>query len=186
MDLPSNHFTHVISNFGLIGIPEPRAILSEVYRVLRPSGTAAFSIFKSVGWFDIARVAIANIPGAPAFPTWEESFTTSMKNPQPGDDQWTKPEYFEQQIRKAGFTDVKTVLHENQTRCKNAEEYLKVFTMVMNAILRNAWSQEDFERIEPHMQGAVVDELKRRFGDGEIVLKWEAYCITTKTPPSKT
>ena len=186
MDLPSNHFTHVITNFALVGIPDPRAALSEIYRVLRPSGTAAFSICKSVGWFDIARAATASIPGAPPFPTWEEFCTMFMKDPQPSDGQWTKPEYFEEQIRKAGFTDVKTVLHENQTRCKNAEEYLKVFTMVMNAILRNAWSQEDLERIEPHMQGAVVDELKHRFGDGEIVLKWEAYCITTKTPLSKT
>ena len=107
-----------------------------------------------------------------------------MKDPQPSDGQWTKPEYFEEQIRKAGFADIKTTLHENQTRYKNAEEYLKNFTMMTNLILKKIFG-EGWTKAEPHVQDAVADELKRRFGDGEIVLNWEAYCVTAKVPPTK-
>ena len=184
MDLPSNNFTHVTTNFALVGIPDPRAALSEIHRVLRPSGTAAFSIWKSVGWFDIARAATASIPGAPPFPTWEEFCTMFMKDPQPSDGQWTKPEYFEEQIRKAGFADIKTILHENQTQYKDTEEYLKNFTMMTNLILKKIFG-EGWTKVEPHVQDAVANELKRRFGDGEIVLNWEAYCVTAKVPPAK-
>ncbi|TBU42287.1 S-adenosyl-L-methionine-dependent methyltransferase [Dichomitus squalens] len=183
MDLPSNQFTHVTANFGLVGIPDPRAVLSEVYRVLRPSGSAAFSIFKTVAWYDIAKAAITSIPGAPRFPTLEEYGVKMMKDPQPGDEQWTRPEFFEEQIRNAGFEDVQTTVHENRTRYKDTEEYVKVYKVDM--MLKNSWSKEDWEGVEPHIQSALVEELKRRFGDGEIVLNWEAYCVTAKVPPAK-
>ncbi|KAI1788096.1 S-adenosyl-L-methionine-dependent methyltransferase [Ganoderma leucocontextum] len=186
MDLPSNHFTHVITNFALVGVPDPRAALREVLRVLRPAGTAAFSIWKSVGWFDMTMAAVESIPDAPRYPTYEELCKVFLKDPQPGDDdQWTRPAYFEEQFRKAGFEEVKTVLRKNQTRYGSAEEYVKVFATMTNMVLANAWTADEKAKVEPHVEPALLGELKRKFGDGEIVLDWEAYCITAKVPATK-
>ncbi|KAI0690394.1 S-adenosyl-L-methionine-dependent methyltransferase, partial [Cerioporus squamosus] len=71
MDLPSNHFTHVITNFAL-GVTDPRALLAESYRILRPSGISALTIWKHVEWFPIATAAVARIPGAPRMPPFAE------------------------------------------------------------------------------------------------------------------
>ncbi len=186
MGLPSNHFTHVVTNFALVGIPDPRAALREVRRVLRPSGTAAFSIWKSVGWYDVTRAAVESIPNAPRYPAFEELCKGMLKDRQPGDeDRWTRPAYFEEQFRKAGFEDVNTVLHESQTRYGSAEEYVKVFTSTTNMVLANMWTAEERTNVEQHMAAALLGELKRRFGDGEIILDWEAYCVTAKVPATK-
>ena len=90
MDLPANHFTHILTNFALVGIPEPPRALREMYRVLRPSGITAFSIWKTVGWFDITGAAVASIPGAPRYPTYEEFIAMLMKDSQPEGKSWIK------------------------------------------------------------------------------------------------
>ncbi|PIL27793.1 hypothetical protein GSI_10946 [Ganoderma sinense ZZ0214-1] len=186
MDLPSDHFTHVVTNFALVGIPDPRAALREVRRVLRPSGTAAFSIWRSVGWYDVVRAAVESIPNAPRYPAFEEIAKAMLKDQESGDEAaWTSPAYFEAQFREAGFEDVKTVQHKNQTRYGSAEEYVKVFTPMTNLVLPKMWTADERVNVEQNMVGAVLGELKRRFGDGEIVLDWEAYCVTAKVPATK-
>ena len=181
MDLPSDHFTHVVTNFALVGVPDPRAALREVHRVLRPSGTAAFSIWKSVGWYDVTKVAVESIPNGPRYPSYEEICKALLKDQDPGDEAaWSRPVYFEAQMREAGFKDEKTVLHKNQTRYGSAEEYVKVFTPTTNMLLANMWTGDERANVEQHMAAALLRELKRRFGDEEIVLDWEAYCVTAK------
>lgn len=185
MDLPSDHFTHVVSSFALVVLPDPRAALAEIRRVLRPSGTAAFTIWKSVGWHDIACAAVESIPGAPRFPSFQEFSASFAKSGLPDHDQWIFPAFFEEQMRKAGFEDVKTVLHENQTRYKDAEECVQIFTSLMNFAVANIWSPEERQIVEPHLAHAMLEVAKGRFGDGEVVLDWEAYCVTAKVPVSK-
>ena len=186
MDLPSDHFTHVTTNFALVGVPDPRAALREVHRVLRPSGTAAFSIWKTVGWHDIARAAVESIPNGPRYPSFEEIGKGLLKDRQPGDEAaWSVPAYFEEEFRKAGFEDVTTVLHKSQTRYGSAEEYVKVFPPTTNIVLVRMWTAEEKANVEQNMAAALLAELKRRFGDGEIVLDWEAYCVTAKVPAAK-
>ena len=47
-------------------------------------------------------------------------------------------------------------------------------------LLANMWTGDERANVEQHMAAALLGELKRRFGDGEIVLDWEAYCVTAK------
>ncbi|KAI0699905.1 S-adenosyl-L-methionine-dependent methyltransferase [Cerioporus squamosus] len=147
MDLPSNTFTHVITNFALPGFAEPRSFLAEAFRVLRPFGVNALTKFEHVPWYPISAAAIARIPGAPRVPSFKE-FSQDEK------------------IRRAGFEDVQCVLRQNVSKFPNAEEYLKIHGEI--TVIGMAWSEEEKARVRPHFQAALLEELKSRFGDGEI------------------
>ncbi|PIL26382.1 hypothetical protein GSI_12139 [Ganoderma sinense ZZ0214-1] len=190
MDRPSDHFTHVISSFALVVFPDPRAALSEIRRVLRPHGLAGFTIWKSVGWFDVARTAVERIPGAPRFPTFQEFSASSAKAASPGAvradcDQWIFPAFFEARIREAGFEDVRTVVRENRTRYEDAEACVRVFAPLMNFSLASMWSAEERERVEGQFRTALLEVVKERFGEGEVGLDWEAYCVSATVPATK-
>nr|VWO94913.1 Methyltransf_11 domain-containing protein [Ganoderma boninense] len=152
MDLPSDHFTHVVSSFALVVLPDPRAALAEIRRVLRPAGVAGFTIWKSVGWFDVARAAVERIPGAPPrFPSFQEfsaSFAKAAGAVRADHDQWIVPAFFEERIREAGFGDVRTEVRENRTRYEDAEACVRVFAPLMNFALATTWSAEERERVE--------------------------------------
>ncbi|RDX40194.1 hypothetical protein OH76DRAFT_1413134 [Lentinus brumalis] len=183
MDLPSDHFTHVITNFAFPGFAEPRSFLKESFRVLRPNGITAMTRFESVGWYPIAAAAVARIPGAPRVPPFDE-FSRNVQGDLKGDDDWTDVPWIEEEMRKVGFEDVQSVLRKTVSKAQNAEEYLKIFGE-MN-VIGMAWSEEEKERVRPHYQAALVEEVKSRFGDGEITLEWGAWCITARVPASKT
>lgn len=42
--IPDNHFDHIIGNLVIHLTPDPEIMVSEVHRILKPGGTAAFSV----------------------------------------------------------------------------------------------------------------------------------------------
>ena len=98
---------------------------------------------------------------------------------------WTEPEYFEARVRDAGFENVRTELHSCETRYASAEEYVRVFGVFTLGVMGHAWTDEERARVAPHYEGALLAALKEQFGDGEVVVRWEAYCITAQVPAVK-
>ncbi|RDX48913.1 hypothetical protein OH76DRAFT_1404102 [Lentinus brumalis] len=185
MDLPSNHFTHVFTNFAVVGVSDPRALLAESFRVLRPFGVHAFTIWKYVGWFPISTAAVARIPGAPPVPPFEEFVKVFSKEAREDDD-WADMAFVEEHIRKAGFEDVPIVVRKNTIKAQSAEEYVNAYGGLTMTLLGNMWSAEEKARVTPHIEKALLEELKSRFGDGEVLLDCEAWCITARAPARKT
>ena len=85
-------------------------------------------------------------------------------------------------MREAGFVDVRTELHANETRYATAEEYVQIFAGMTKMVAGNIWTEEQRALIMPRFDQALLEVLKEHFGEGEIVLKWEAYCVTAKVP----
>ena len=182
-DLPNNHFTHVLTSFALVGVPRPRDLLSEAFRILQPGGTLGITIWKFTGWFPLAIDAVASIPGAPPPPSYQEFCNVFLESP--GEDRWVDPAFFEDEIRKAGFEDVKVALHTNETRDESVEKYLETYAGVTSTLLGNIWNEEQKAKFMPPFGAAVKEVMKAKFGDGEVVLGWEAYCVTARVPSSK-
>ncbi|RPD58600.1 S-adenosyl-L-methionine-dependent methyltransferase [Lentinus tigrinus ALCF2SS1-7] len=181
MDLPSDHFTHVITNFALFLVPDPRACLAECFRVLRPSGTNALTIWKRAGWHPVAVGAAARIPGAPPVPPFAEFVNVFMKD-RGENESWTDMKFVEEQMRKTGFEDVKLVLHQNLIKVPSVAEYMKSYAGMTMTMLRNVWSDEEMARASPHFEAALLEELTSKYGDGEVPTEWEAWCITARVP----
>ena len=141
---------------------------------------ADFAIWKHVDRFSMAREAVAFIPGAPRIPDWSKF--TKGSTVEPDDERWLEHVFFEEQFRKAGFVHVESVLQKNVTRLKSAEEFVELYGgLTRNAVMNPLKDPADRARIEPHFGDALLRTLKTKFGDGEVTLDWEAWCITASS-----
>lgn len=179
MDVPSNTFTHVLTNFGFVGARNPRLVLEEWRRILRPGGIAGFTVWEFVGWFPIVEAAVRTLDG-PKFPTWKE-FCTTFSSGGP----WDERAFFEKEINAAGFEEVRIETRENKTRHANAKEFCDVYGGMCKVIMGNFWGEEEKEKCGPLLNSAIEKALKEQQGEGEVVLDWKAWVVTAKAPKEK-
>ncbi|KAL1391277.1 hypothetical protein HDK64DRAFT_266848 [Phyllosticta capitalensis] len=176
LPFPNDHFTHVLTNFGVVGIPKPRLVLGEIHRVLRPNGIASFSIWKDVGWYPILEKAAAIIPGAPPMRSFAEftTFASSEGN------RWIESDFVESVAKETGFGDVSMQLVENVSRHRDAKLFFTLYGHMFRLVFQCFWGQEQMEKLGALVEPAVTSVLKEEFGEGEISLQWSAWCVTAK------
>jgi hypothetical protein len=182
MDLPSSHFTHVFTNFGVELVPSPRQCLNEIYRVLLPGGINAFTHWESVGWYSWVGKGVASLASdgdAPPYPAWSEFASAFGHNKT---EQWYDINYVVAEIEKAGFVDLRKSLYENKTTYKNAREFWALFGHIFQQLIRSFWSEEQREKWYPKLEGAMIKVLGEEFGDGEVTIDWSAWVIVSKKP----
>lgn len=178
----SSSFTHVLTNFGIIGMPSPRQALREQHRVLRPAGTAAFSVWQTTGWYPIVERAVASIPGAPLFPPFAQFSTSWASQGSDAEERWTEGGFLERVARETGFVDVAVELVPNVTRHRDAEAFCALYGDMLRTVTRGCWSEEQRKKMGDLVVPAVVSLLKEEFGGGEVSLQWAAWCVTAKKP----
>ncbi|KAK8174006.1 S-adenosyl-L-methionine-dependent methyltransferase [Phyllosticta citrichinensis] len=181
LPFPPSTFTHVLTNFGIIGMPNPRQALREQHRVLQPAGTAAFSVWQMTGWYPIVERAIASIPGAPPFPPFAQFSATWASQGGP-EERWTEGGFLERVARETGFVDVAVELVPNVTRHRDADAFCTLYGDMLRMVTRGCWSEEQREKMGDLVVPAVVSVLKEEFGDGEASLLWSAWCVTARKP----
>ncbi|KAH8922893.1 S-adenosyl-L-methionine-dependent methyltransferase [Atractiella rhizophila] len=69
LKLPSNTFSHALTNFCFMMVPEPVKAIQEAIRVTKPGGVIGFTTWNSLGWFPPANEAISRLPGHQQFKT---------------------------------------------------------------------------------------------------------------------
>ncbi|KAK7553482.1 S-adenosyl-L-methionine-dependent methyltransferase [Phyllosticta paracitricarpa] len=179
LPFPPSSFTHIFTNFGIIGMPNPRQALREQHRVLRPRGVAAFSIWHQTGWYPIVERAMALIPHAPPFPTFDR-FCASLMAQGSVEEHWTDGGFLERVARETGFVDVDLELVHNVTRHRDADAFGELYGDMLKMVLRGCWSEEQRESMGELVLPAVVSVLKSDFGDGEVALEWAAWCVVAR------
>ncbi|EUC33802.1 hypothetical protein COCCADRAFT_25976 [Bipolaris zeicola 26-R-13] len=92
--LPSNSFTHSITNMGIFFFTNPLKGASEIHRTLSPTGTAIVTTWKSAGYMPVLhRAQKAVRPHDPPF-EW------------PIAEEWYEAEHLRDILKKAGFESV--------------------------------------------------------------------------------
>ncbi|KAH7116102.1 S-adenosyl-L-methionine-dependent methyltransferase [Dendryphion nanum] len=143
LSFPDNTFTHSITNFGIMFFPDAVQGAKEIYRTLRPGGTAVVTSWAKMGYVEpIHRAQKATKPHC-------ELFVPPMPP------QWYSAEHVIDVLKKGGFEHVE--IHEKVV-CFGGESAREVSEMVLKlfgGIITKTWSDEEKRRFEEELHKAV-------------------------------
>lgn len=157
---PDSTFTHVFNNFGIFFSPTEDSVLSETYRVLKPSGKAGFTSWKSIAWWPlIAEPALAKfLPEAPKLPSPEGLF------PAKG---WHDVTAIPPKLEKAGFREVEVSEFKFALDIEVAP-FAEAITLLVQSIARRVWSGEEFERFSKWVSWALLKYINEHYVEGIV------------------
>lgn len=160
---PDASFTHVFSNFGIFFCQDDAKALSEAYRVLKPSGIAGFTSWKTIQWWsDMAMPALSKyLSDAPALPPPGGLFPGAV---------WTDPSAIPTKLMKAGFEDVKISEYKFQPLV-GAEEFAEATGVLVKIVAKRLWSEEAFAKYAGGIESAILSYLRENYKDGV----WDGY-----------
>lgn len=169
--LPKDYFTHVITNMGLMLMPDSQTALNEIFRILRPGGICAFSTWKTAGWVPDVVAALATIPGAPPFPDTEKLMIGVNHGAL-----WHHPSYVEQQLPAHGFEDAKVVTITSLASVDSPATYVEMFWRILTGMIYIFWSNEDREKYTGLAKPALLKYMTEKYGEGQRI-EWEMTAI---------
>ncbi|KAF7986405.1 hypothetical protein HWV62_31127 [Athelia sp. TMB] len=176
---PDNHFSHALTNFGIMLMPEPVDALAECLRILQPGGTCGLSTWQSIGWIPDVQAAIATIQGAPPFPD-AHAFGAAMIK---GD--WHDPSFVEATLKRSGFESVVVNTARHVANMGSPEVHADLFSgMLPNMLLGSkAWTNDDVERYGKLLAPALARYYKDRDGEGkDVEFEMVAVIATAQKP----
>lgn len=144
--LPDNHFTHSFTNQGILFFTDASKGASEIYRTLKPGGTAIVTSWADLGHVRVVQEAQkAYKPDAPLF-----------RFPIPP--QWYQSSHLENTLRDAGFQDVQvheeTVWYATKTV---GELSALLFGMFMNFPV--GWSEEENVEFKKYLEAGIEEKV---------------------------
>ncbi|KAK3677602.1 hypothetical protein LTR78_002452 [Recurvomyces mirabilis] len=151
-------FTHLFSNMGIFFCADDHKALTEAYRVLKHSGQAGFSSWKSIAWWpEVAQPALkAYLPDTPELPSPSGMFPVRV---------WSDPEAIPGKLDAAGFVDVK-VSEYTFTPVAEAEEFAEATGVLVNIVAKRFWAEEVYKKYAGEVEPALLRYLKEHYEDG--------------------
>lgn len=193
--LNDDHFSHVITNCGVMFPPEKEAMLrgetrshiawafaddqpSEIKRVLQPGGMNAFTTWsEGIGWIKLVQDACATIPGAPPYPSPDEAFSKVTSG------RWQDKSFIREQLEKAGFEEIETNDSISTSRLSE-EACVNLFAGGMvRGISSSFWTAEQLDFVMPKLPDAVRGLFKAR-GITHFEFQMHALVTTCRKPSS--
>jgi ubiquinone/menaquinone biosynthesis C-methylase UbiE len=150
LSFPDETFTHSLTNFGIFAFPNAVKGASEIYRTLKPSGTAILTTWKTPRTHAImndARRAIR--PGLPAF-------ASALL-------EWTKPEKLVDVLAAGGFEreSIQQTEAEAVAKFKDVDQMVDVFSGPFWDSAKQELTEEEKGRWNDEILKAFTDEEKR-------------------------
>ncbi|KAK8042203.1 hypothetical protein PG993_006726 [Apiospora rasikravindrae] len=186
--LPSNSFSHVVINFAIHIIPKPDVALREAYRLLRPDGILAFTVWThdNTGWIPDMRSAFAALPFATAAaPLMPDSVPMAVH----GLDQWIDPAGIHAELASPSspsFKDVSIETLEHTSHVDSAEYFVETFDMMLKWMMQSYWSEES-RQTAAEEGGAKINELLinhlwHKYAGKGWDIKWKSILVTCRKP----
>jgi SAM-dependent methyltransferase len=176
--LPDQAFDHVVCAQGLMIIPDSQAALQECYRVIKPGGTFALSVWHTENWSLDVRDAITHLPGLPAWPETSVELTNSWAQ-----GPWENTHYVRSMLHRRGFVDVDVQTKSIQIPLKDAEDFYEVYDAFIEWVTDRYWTEEEKKACKPLLRETVVRHMENKYGRGKP-FAIEKVCIlaTAKRP----
>ena len=165
-----NSFDAVLTNFGIFFFPDPVAGAKQIYRTLKPGGTAATTLWKTFGFKPIL---------------WEVQERVKPANPLtelPLMEPWCDPKKLEKVLTDGGFKSVQFSVIEEAFWGQDKADFVTVLLENFGALVSRNWTDEEKAQLAP-VTTQVVNEMQDKFcvTDGEkvgcMMEAWAAICI---------
>ncbi|KUJ18651.1 putative UbiE/COQ5 family methyltransferase [Mollisia scopiformis] len=179
---PDMSFDHVVCAQGLMIIPDSQAALQDCYRVLKPGGTFALSVWYTENWILDVRDAVAQLPGLPNWPQTSLELTNSWAQ-----GPWEDPHYVKSMLHRRGFVDIDVQTKIIMIPLKDAEDFYEVYDAFIEWVADRYWTEGERKRCKPLLRDAVVGFMERKYGRGRP-FSIEKVCIlgTARRPGCRT
>ncbi|KAK7969409.1 S-adenosyl-L-methionine-dependent methyltransferase [Apiospora saccharicola] len=164
-------------------------LLVEAYRLLRPNGTLAFTVWAAdnTGWIPDMRSAFAALPFAAA------AGTPLMPGRVPmavhGLDQWVDPAGIRAELvssSSVGFEDMRIETLEHTSRIDSAEYFVEAFDMMRKWMMQSYWPEEARQAAAEDggavMYKVMVEHLQERYGGNGWDIRWKSILVTCRKP----
>jgi ubiquinone/menaquinone biosynthesis C-methylase UbiE len=168
LDLPDASFDAVICAFGMLHLPEPEKGVAEAFRVLRPGGRYAFTVWCTPNKAKLLGLALDAV-------TAHGDMTVPLP-PAPSIFQFSDPLFGTAALEDAGFRDVVVEEVPIHYRGKAIEDLFDWFdkSTVRTMALFRLQKPEVQERIKK----AILDGARAYFVDGQIQIPCPAVLYT--------
>ncbi len=166
---PDDAFDAVLTNFGIFFFPDPVAGAKQIYRTLKPGGTAAVTLWKTFGFKPIL---------------WEVQARVKPANPLtelPLMEPWCNPRMLEKVLMDGGFGRVEFSVVKEGMWGKDEADFVTVLLENFGAMVARNWTDGEKAKLAP-VTAQVVDEMRDQFCimDGEkvgcMMEAWAAVC----------
>ena len=162
-------FDASLTNFGIFFFPDPVAGAKQIYRTLKPGGTAVVTVWKTFGFKLIL---------------WEVQDRVKPANPLtelPLMEPWCDPKKLEKVLTDGGFGIVQFSIINEGMWGKDKADFVTVLLENFGALVARNWTDEEKAKLAP-VTTEVVDEMQKFcVTDGEkmgcIMEAWAAVCI---------
>ncbi|KAL8806591.1 MAG: hypothetical protein Q9182_001238 [Xanthomendoza sp. 2 TL-2023] len=198
--LPDESFSHVLTNFAIMGLKDPTAAIKgiekfqsqhskcvraevlgiECLRILRPDGICAFTTWSHVDWVGIVRAAFATLPDPPPFPTDEEMYRSW------GVGDWWNPDWILNHLQDQGtydFEDVQIEVLHKDLKMESPATFVDTFSVMIPMILSKFWSEEVRKERGKEAVDCLLAYMNQKYGEGrEVEMHWVANLVTARKP----
>ncbi|KAI4200968.1 MAG: hypothetical protein LQ350_003537 [Teloschistes chrysophthalmus] len=179
--LPKARFTHVLTNFAVMGLPDPTAALNGI--TIAPGGICAFTTWAHVDWIADVRGAFATIPGHPPFPDDIVMYRSW------GQGDWHSPDWIfdhlscPQKNQIYDFVDIDVEAVGKDLVMDSPAMFVDTFSVMIPVILKRFWTEQQRRELGDMVIPALLRYMEERYGkDKPVRMRWVANVVTARKP----
>jgi len=140
-------FTHSIMNFAIFILNDPDMAAHEIWRTLKPGGTAVVTTWKENGFVDwIHRTQKSVRPDLPLFAVYDE--------------EWQTAEKLQGTLERAGFDADKIRIEAIEDHSWPTNAVMKLMLSEFTSTAKKGWSDEDKDRWETAVRDCMTESEK--------------------------
>ncbi|KAJ5666303.1 uncharacterized protein N7477_008751 [Penicillium maclennaniae] len=174
--LPSAHYTHTITAFAYMALPESLAALDESTRILQPGGIIAFSTWIEPGWITVIQKALETITENLPLLTAEKFLFLS------GRGEWNSVSWIKSQLKQRDFENI-IVKTDTKAISLPGLEFVEMAMMMLPIVTKFLWTDKQREDHEHKVRPALERYLEEHYGkNAEVPMKWTAILSTARKP----